>query len=429
MAAGLIQVDSLQTSPFGQIKTVSPTTLFGIAHEYTPHPLLWTQALSGTGAIAHSTATNSLTLTNGGTAAGARAMRQTKVYWRYQYGKAQTAKLTGVPRLSGTGGKPFFFIRSNTSGSVVEQRAYQDKAPGITQWSEYPKDPGSIARNRINENASIIPLIDFQWLGVGIVRCGFQFGDTVRWAHKFLNAGTVTEPFMRTANLPLRYEVINAADGKTYALMGYFDDDNGVGFGLELPTYTNITLRQICCCVESEGGVQNEAAYPFCASNKGTLVTCADSTTLTPVMTVRLRDTFGGLTYRGHVHFGTLSWLNTSNAPAYFEILWNVATLTSASGATNELTGGTWTSVDATYSGVERNVAATAYTGGIMVGCGYVPSAGVGTGVKPTVQIDAPELLILAREYNNTRDTLTIAARGIGGSVALGVSMPFGEQY
>lgn len=428
MPAGLVQIAPAQTTPFGLARVASPVTLFALSHEYTAHPLIWDPTTSGTGVIAHSTASNSVTLRTGGTVAGARAMRQTKVYHRYQPGKAQLVKATGVPVLSGDG-EPFFFVRSSVSGSVVEERAYMNRIAGTTQWSDWDKRIDRSPTIPVDENKSVIVVIDLQWLGVGIVRCGFQFGDTISYAHKFQHAGIVTVPYMRTANLPLRYEVINAADGYTYALMGYFDDNDGVGFGVRLSAYADITMRQICGAIESEGGVQNPPSYPFKASNKGTLISAADSATLTPILTMRLVDTFGGITYRGHVNLGDLSWLNTSTSPGYWEMLLNVATLTSGGGAVNELTGGTWTSVDATYSGVQQNVAATAFTGGVSIGGGYISSSGAGNASKFITASKIENLIIMARTYANVRDTITIAARGIGGAATLGVTVPFGEEY
>lgn len=428
MAAGLFQLTSSQTSAFGLARVAAPATLFALSHEYTAHPLIWDPTTSGTGAIAHTAAHNSVTLRTGGTAAGARAMRQTKVYHRYQPGKAQLIKMTGVPILSGDG-EPFFFVRSNVTGSVVEECAYMNRVAGQAQWSHWDKRPDKTPTIQVDETKAVIVVIDLQWLGVGIVRCGFQFGDTITYAHKFQHAGIVTVPYMRTANLPLRYEVVNHADGNTYALMMYGDDDNGVGFGIKMSGYADITMRQVCGAIESEGGVQNPPSYPFKASNKGTLITAADSSTLTPIITLRLVDTFGGLTYRGHVNIGDLLWLNTSTSPAYWEMLLNVATLTSGGGAVNELTGGTWTSVDATYSGVQQNVAATAYTGGVCIGGGYVSSSSAGASAKSVTASKIENLIIMARTYANVRDTITIAARGIGASATLGVTVPFGEEY
>jgi hypothetical protein len=328
-----VQIASAQTSTFGLARVAMPTSLFALTHEYTAHPLIWDPVTAGTGAISHLTASNSVTLATGGTADAARAMHQTKVYHRYQPGKAQLVKVTGVPVLSGTVAAgavarmgyfdddngvyfgvdvngPFFAVRTNTSGSVVENKAYQNPVAGTNQWNMAEMRPGSgnTPRREIDSTKAVIVVIDLQWLGVGVVRCGFQFGDFITYVHTFQHAGVVTVPYMRTANLPIRYEVINVGAG------------------------ADITMRKVCAAVESEGGVQNPPAYSFTASNKGTPISAADSATLTPILTIRLVDTLNSMTYRGHVNLKELSWLNTTANPGYWELILNAATLTSTAG-------------------------------------------------------------------------------------------------
>lgn len=419
-----VQVEKAQTSPFGGVRTVSPATLFGLTHEYSIHPLIWAEATTGTGSTALDAQNNSMTLTTGGAAADARALRQTKVYFRYQPGKSQVIKITGVLVSSGSiagdaesrmgyyddengvyfgidADGLFFCVRTNTTGSVVETRAYQNEVSGSDRWNEIARRGESIDSTKAQ-----IVVIDLQWLGVGIVRCGFQFNDSITWVHKFHHANSVAQPYMRTANLPIRYEVINGAGGGS-----------------------DVTMRKICCAVESDGGVQDPPGYSLRATTAGSTVSCADSATLTPVLTIRLKDTFNSLAYRGRAVPYDLRFLNTASAPAYFELIWNVATLTSAAGATDELAAGTWANVDATYSGVEQNTAATAYTGGLVIGSGYVSAAAAGQSSKPALSFGLSELLVMGKDYSGTSDTVTIAARGIGGAATLAVALLFSEYY
>jgi hypothetical protein len=50
--------------------------------------------------------------------------------------------------------------------------------------------------------------MDFEWLGMGSVRCGFVIDGKFIVAHTFLNANNLDTVYIRTANLPIRYMII-----------------------------------------------------------------------------------------------------------------------------------------------------------------------------------------------------------------------------
>jgi hypothetical protein len=50
--------------------------------------------------------------------------------------------------------------------------------------------------------------MDFEWLGMGSVRCGFVIDGKFIVTHTFLNANNLDTVYMRTANLPIRYMII-----------------------------------------------------------------------------------------------------------------------------------------------------------------------------------------------------------------------------
>lgn len=407
--------DVTSVDAFGAQRVSGPTTLFASSQEYTSHPLLWEHVTAGTGTAAHSVVRNSTTLSTAGAANGARALRQTKVYHRYQIGKSHRVKMSCVPVSAGTisGGTEvrwgyyddnngvfagqdatgvFVALRSDVSGSVVTTKVYS------TDWTG--PDAANIALD-FTKDQLFTP--DLQWLSVGRVRCCFEVSGRLYSVHEFNAANLSVGAYMRTANLPLRYEVTNTAAG------------------------SNVSMETICASVESEGGVNDEGGYTFSAGLAGSSVSCADSATLTPLFSIRLRDTFGGITYRGHTHPKDLSFLVTSQ-PIYWRMILNPATLTSGGGAVNELTAGTWANVDATYSGVEQNTAATAFTGGTVIQAGRA-AAGAGLSAAILSSAEAQTALILARTYANTRDVLLIAARGVGGVASVSAGMNFEEQY
>jgi hypothetical protein len=392
---------------FGRLRTSDPVTIFDSSQEYSYHPLLFEHYVSGTGTTTHSTTRNSTTISTGGTSVGARAFRGSKVYWRYQPGKSQLVKITSVPLSGGSLTDVAMVIRSNVSGSVMENRVQQ------ASWNIDPMEGAGQSGITLDPTKNQIFVIDLQWLAVGRVRTGFQIGGALWYVHEFTHANTATGAYMRTANLPVRWEVVNTADGPRVRI-GYFDDDNGVFF--EVQATGTISCETICVEIESEGGQQDATGYTFRAGTAGTQVACANSATLTPVFSIRLRDTFNSLTYRGHVKPSNLEALVSTNA-CYYEVVLN-ATLTGATFANN---------AESTYSGVEYDTAATAYSGGTVIESGYF-GAGAGS-ARLGGSTGLSSKLLLARTYANVRDTLTFVARGVSGTSNVALTLDFTEVY
>lgn len=401
--------DSASLDATGNLKVATPTTVFSSAQEYSFHPLLFEHVTAGTGSATHSTLRNSTTLRTGGAADGARAFRQSKVYWRYQEGKGQIAKITSVPLSAGVhaGGSkahacygddrngvmlrtsaagPSMVIRSDTSGSVVENEVVQ------AAWNLDTLDGAGPSGITLDVTKSQYFIIDLAWLSVGRVRVGFQIDRANIFVHEFLHTNRTVGAYMRTANLPVRWEVVN----------------DGAG--------ADISMEAICVAIESAGGVQDVGGYTWPVGTKGVQVACPATEALTPIFTIRLRDTFNGLTYRGHVRPFNLGSLVSGNG-AYWELLWN-ATLT---GATFEKLA------NSEYSGVEYDTAATAVTGGFPVEADYFGAGAGSNRLSNTGGLSTK--LLLARTLGNVRDTMTLAARGVGGVANVAASIDFTEVY
>ena len=63
----------------------------------------------------------------------------------------------------------------------------------------------------IDFTKSQLYVIDFEWLSVGRIRFGFYIFGKIYYCHQISNFNELDEPYMKTANLPIRYE-INLAD-------------------------------------------------------------------------------------------------------------------------------------------------------------------------------------------------------------------------
>jgi hypothetical protein len=111
-------------------------------------------------------------------------------------------------------------------------------------------------------------VIDFEWLGVGRIRFGFYAFGKIYYCHQVTNVNTLTEPYMQTANLPIRYE-----------LQGY----NAL-------QATPATLVEICATAISEGGY-NPIGRPFSASNSSTAISLTN-TTETLALAIRINPIY-----------------------------------------------------------------------------------------------------------------------------------------
>ena len=401
---------------FGRLRVSDSIQLLGAAQEYTFHPLTWDHYTATGGTAIYSTATSSTVLRTNAATSGARALRQTKVYYRYNPGKSHLIKLTGTLRKSGTpAGASFsalgyydddngvFFRgkssgvyvvnRSNTSGSVAETEVLQ------SSWNLDKMDGTGSSGVTIDWTKEQIFIMDLQWLGVGRVRFGMFVVGAVIYVHEMLNANLTTAVYIRTANLPVRYEVFNSG---------------GAG--------ADISMEAICASVESESGVQEDNFYPF--SYSAYLTPMSLDTTLRPVITRRLRDTFNGLTVRGHSQLGDFQ-LRIGTNDIYWEIRFNQTIVIGGGGSA------TVNNVDTTNSITEYDTytgAANTVSGGVLVASGF-SATGSGAARAISQALLGDSLLLIGRTYANARDSFTLSARSMTGSATLSLAANIKEQY
>lgn len=391
---------------FGRLRVSNPYTIFDSQQEYTFGPSFWDHFTASGGTATYTQAENATFLSTAGTGSGARALRQTKVYWRYQPGKSHLILMTGTLTSSGThagnsaaligyydDNNGVFFsqtvagvgvaIRSDVSGSVVTTTVLQ------ANWNLDKFDGTGPSGLTIDFTKEQIFVADLQWLGAGRVRFGFELAGQVLYCHQVLNANVVANPYMRTANLPLRYEVFNSG---------------GTG--------ANITLKANCCSIQSEGGVSQNIGYTFGFQNTAAVTV---TTTFLPIWSVRLQDTFNGLTYRGQMHPIDIPTLVKTN-----DVIWQIR-------INPTLTGSTFANTVNANSGLEYDTAATVVSGGTVVEGGYLAS---GAGSVNIADL-SPVILKrpLARTYANVRDIATFCCRSITGNADVYAGFNYEEEY
>jgi len=382
-----VRLPTATQDAFGRFRVSNPLTIFEVQHQYNTQPLVWSDSTSGGGTIAHLADQSSVRL-RVGTASGDKVTRTTKRYFRYLPGKSQQIFMTGVMGAKKTGvvqrigyfedSDGMFFeqdadnlkvvIRSSASGSVVNTPVSQ------SSWNLDPLDGSGNSGKTLDISKAHIFVIDFQWLGVGRVRFGFDIDGVLVYCHEFLHANFVTMVYTQTANLPLRYEIENTSTSAS-----------------------NTDLIQICSAVISEGGLEREG-YPFSAANGATGIAV---TTRRPILSVRKSALFNTLTNHGHIVPTAFSVLSASEN-IFFEVVLG-----------GTLTGPSWASVGSN-SLAERDVAATAITGGQIVASGYVPANAQGNNTNSGLGEG-----LLSKQSLTNSDVLSIVITSVTGSSTL----------
>jgi len=340
-SANTVSIGGTNVDAFGRIRVSQPYTLFDSQNRYSSDTQYDT-AVTGTGTTAYQVNESSvnLSVTAGGVGS---VIRQTFRSFPYQPGKgllllatfcmdgSMSLNLTqrvgyfneqnGVffQRIDGTNS---FVLRSYVTGAVSDARSIPQSS-----WNGDKLDGTGASGYTLDSAKSQILWMDFEWLGVGSVRCGFIIDGKYIVCHTFTNANSITATYMTTAILPIRYEITS-----TSAVAA--------------------TLKQICSSVMSEGGYNAQSAN-YTASRSTERSTF--STTFIPLVSIRLATGRSGavvLVTKGQA-FPTV----TQN---YEVVILKNATLTGASWATTVSTN------------VQFDQTATALTGGVVVDQEYI---------------------------------------------------------
>lgn len=297
-----------------------------------------------------------------GASSGDSAVRHTHRYFSYIPGKSQRIDMTFVlgsavtnvrkrvgyfDALNGlfleqdsTGLR--FVRRTSTSGSTVDNLIEQ------ADWNLDTLDGNGPSGVTLDATKIQILIIDFQWLGGGRVRFGFDVNGQIIYAHEVISSNVLAVPYMSTPSLPVRYEIANTG-----------------------ATASTNTFKEICSAVVSEGG-EAISGQGFAKSNDTTGVTITTGS-LQPVILIRLKNTFGSDSgpNRKTVQLTNSGVFALTNTIHYEVKHFHAPTIT----------GGAWVSVD-DHSAVEYNVTATAITAQDehVIDEEYVPAGQAGKG-------------------------------------------------
>ena len=152
--------------------------------------------------------------------------------------RGQSYKVTRIINDSNLEIQPKY--RGTASNGVVVTKTVDLKVPQHL-WSLDAADGTGPSGYELDINAIQMVYIDYSWYGAGKIRFGFK--DTkghVKYVHEFIHNNKLNEAYMRTGNVPARYEAFNIGEptyipglfhwGTSVIMDGGFDDDDSYLF-------------------------------------------------------------------------------------------------------------------------------------------------------------------------------------------------------
>jgi len=385
---GTVGLPATYLDAFGRQRVSEPFTLFDSQNRYAADNQ-FDVATTGTGITTFlpNEAAVKMEVTSGGTGS---VTRQSFRSFPYQPGKGLLVLATFVMDASTdvnltqqvgyfNDQNGVFFQRNGTTNSFVLRSFVTgsiSNARTVTQanWNGDKLDGTGASGLTLDTSKSQILWMDFEWLGVGSVRCGFIINGQYITCHTFNNANLIANVYMTTAILPVRYRISSV----TAAVAA--------------------SMKSICCTVISEGGFE-QTSIDHVARRTTVLTTIG--TTFLPLVSIRLASGRTGAV----VIPNRVQVLPTTSQNYEVALIKNPT-----------LTGATWASTVPSDSNVEFDVAATATTGGTIVQTDYVTSTGSG-GTSGTSFAAAYNFdLQLGASIGGTSDIYTVVIRTVSGA-------------
>jgi hypothetical protein len=384
---------SFGTDLFGRLKVSNPVTLFDSSHIYNQNGD-YNDVVVGSGSVVgFITAQSSATL-NIGTDANCRLVRQSKRAFSYQPGKSLQVLQTFVLSEPKENLTQVVGYGSSENGIFLEQVGSQiniikrTSISGISTTIRIPQSEWNVDRldgtGISTDNPSGVSLdltkaqilfTEYEWLGVGSVKVGFAIDGNFITAHQFNHANRIDSVYMRTATLPIRYEIFNT----------------GI-------TTSPSTMKQICATVMSNGGYEKKKAEIIVRRSAGTEV----GTSFEPLVSIRLKQ---GREFSVVIPQQFLAFPLNNNAAYEVALIKNPT-----------LTGASFTDIpNSTSENVEYDQTASALSGGEIVNLRYVYGSNQAGGIV-TVEQDYNWDLQLGSTQSGVSDIYTVAARTITGA-------------
>lgn len=395
--------DNAVGDAFGRVRVSNPTTLFDskqihddpdLASSVENQPLFYDNAqVSGTGTSTLFEVEKSQTTLSVSNATAGRRIRQSKMRFNYQPGKSQLTLMTfrfttgltaGILRKEGQfddknglffddNGVTYGLVkRTNTSGTPVDVRVAQ------SDWNIDKFDGTGPSGIILDPTKSQILVMDYEWLGVGRVRMGFNIHGVTYLAHEFNHANVLDLVYMSEPNLPLRSEIENTGTGTVAGIV------------------------QICSSVISEGGSEDTGTIRS-ASTEGTHLDADVENTIYAVLGIRQKTGY----ISNIIKMIDFSLQEQSGSK---QLEWMLLF--------NPTVAGTFTYVGEPQSAIEvaRGVTANTVTGGYKFASGFFNSSGVQGGGSGSFSSTLNNAIKLGTLIDGTRDYFVLAVRPVSGS-------------
>ena len=381
-AGGLGGIDA-----FGRQRVSNPEMIFNSKQLFDNQPLYWNdieESGSGTSST-YSALTASSVLAVTANTAGKRT-RQTYMRFNYQPSKSQLVYITGVLKKSGGGSgiisrmglfdddNGIFLQRSGSTISLVVRSSVSgtpSDSNSATQanWNIDKMDGSGLSGVTLDFSKTQILVIDFEWLGVGCVRIGFVVDGNIFYCHQFNHTNVLSNVYMSTPNLPLRYQIENTGAGVASS------------------------IECICSAVISEGGKEDIGTNLYLST--GTSSVSLTKAQLNAFLGWRLKSDYKGCTID---ILDTVIYVSSIDAYEWRLIM-------------NPSVADTFTFTDVTGAPLQKavgNGTTNIASGGTVVAGGY------GTSRLSADSNALKALLKLGSSINGTMDTLVLCVYPLG---------------
>ncbi len=379
--------DTAQLDAFGRLRTSHAVTIFDSTFKYDKQPVLWNESVVSGGTVTHDANKVSVVLACT-TTTNSEAIFQTRQYFRYKPSKSQFLVFTGNFISTATkvvkkigyfdANNGLFFQLSGSTLSVVRRTkvsgAVVNNTTNQSSWNLDKLDGTGASGLTIDVTKQQIFIIDFQWLGSGRIRYGFNIGGVIVYCHEESNANTLTVPYSQTADLPVRVEIKNNSA-------------------------TASSMHITCVAVASESGYAPEGIIRT-VSNGTTARSFAGAGSTIPILSIRKQTAYVDLPVK-IIDFTAFS--NTTD-DFLIRIVYN-----------GTLTGASWVNASGF---AQYDVSSTAISGGTYIYSMYLrgASGSVGSIADIFQQISNATL---GRDISGNSDILSIVGINITSAASL----------
>jgi hypothetical protein len=292
----LVGIDPSMADVFGRLKITRHQAMFDTDLEYGLQSTRWETITGSSGTVTHLPNQGGALLAVPAATTGAYAIRQTKRYFRYQSGKQQYSSAAALFSFPDAGVINRVGMFDDCNGLFFEQN-YADVNTTVTAAGNQVNPNGISVVKRSTVSSGVVDTkikkedwnvdkmdgtgpsainldfsklqmfsIQFAWYGAGIATFGFYVDGRFYPVHTYKHANNVSSVYMRTGNLPARYEIRSITSSNAASSLYHFGTS-----------------------VMTEGGFDQDRGYIYAASNGATSIT-AGLTARRPICSVRARQ-------------------------------------------------------------------------------------------------------------------------------------------